>query len=49
MGPHILVVGGDDVAAGTVADNARGAEKPERDIPVDVFVERILAEIRDHA
>ena len=46
--PHILVVGGDDVANGTVADNVRGGDKPERDIPVDAFVERILAEDRDH-
>jgi len=46
--PHLLVVGGDDVAAGTVADNLRGADKPERDIPVDAFVERITAEIRGH-
>jgi len=46
--PHILVVGGDDVAAGTVADNARGGDKPERDIPVDAFLERIGAEIREH-
>jgi threonyl-tRNA synthetase len=47
--PHILVVGGDDVAADTVADNVRGGDKPERDIPVADFVERITAEIRDHA
>ena len=33
--PHILVVGGDDVDHGTVADNVRGGDKPERDIPVD--------------
>ena len=47
--PHILVVGDDDVAAGTVADNARGGDKPERDIPVDDFLIRITAEIREHA
>jgi threonyl-tRNA synthetase len=47
--PHILVVGGDDVANDTVADNARGSDKPERDIPVGDFVERLAAEIRDHA
>jgi len=46
--PHILVVGGDDVANSTVADNVRGGDKPERDIPVDAFVERITAEIREH-
>ena len=46
--PHILVVGGDDVANGTVADNVRGGDKPERDLPVAEVVERITAEIRDH-
>ena len=46
--PHILVVGGDDVANGTVADNVRGADKPERDLPVAEVVDRITAEIRDH-
>ncbi len=47
--PHILVVGGDDVANGTVADNVRGGDKPERDLPVDQVVERIITEIRDHS
>ena len=46
--PHILVVGGDDVANGTVADNIRGGDKPERDLPVADVVERIVTEIRDH-
>ena len=39
--PHVLVVGGDDMANGTVGDNARGAEAPERDLPVDEFVGRL--------
>ena len=47
--PHILVVGGDDVANDTVADNVRGSDKPERDIPVVDLVERITTEIREHA
>jgi threonyl-tRNA synthetase len=47
--PHILVVGGDDVANDTVADNVRGGDKPERDIPVADLVDRLTAEIRDHA
>jgi threonyl-tRNA synthetase len=47
--PHILVVGGDDVDNDTVADNVRGGDKPERDIPVADLVERLTAEIRDHA
>ncbi len=46
--PHILVVGSDDVAAETVADNVRGGDKPERDIALGTFVDRITAEIRDH-
>ena len=39
--PHVLVVGGDDMDNGTVGDNARGAEAPERDLPVDEFVGRL--------
>jgi threonyl-tRNA synthetase len=42
--PHVLVVGDDDVAAGTVADNPRGGEV-ERGIAVDTFVERLAAEV----
>ncbi len=45
--PHVLVVGDDDVAAGTVADNARGAERPERDIPFDDFAARLRAEVAE--
>ena len=41
--PHVLVVGGDDAANGTVGDNARGAEAPERDLPLDEFLERLSA------
>jgi threonyl-tRNA synthetase len=47
--PHILVVGDDDVSHGTVADNVRGGDKPERDISLDAFVERITAEIAARA
>ena len=43
--PHVLVVGGDDVAAGTVADNVRESKQPERGIPVDDFVERLRGEV----
>jgi threonyl-tRNA synthetase len=39
--PHVLVVGDDDMANGTVGENARGAEAPERDLPVDEFVGRL--------
>jgi threonyl-tRNA synthetase len=39
--PWVLVVGPDDVAAGTVGVNERGAERPERGVSVDAFVERL--------
>jgi threonyl-tRNA synthetase len=43
--PYVLVVGDDDVAAGTCGVNARGAERPERDVRVDDFIERLRAEV----
>ena len=43
--PYILVVGDDDIAAGTVGVNARGGERPERDVAVDAFVTRLRAEV----
>ena len=43
--PYVLVVGADDVAAGTVGVNARGSERPERDVPVEEFVSRLAAEV----
>jgi threonyl-tRNA synthetase len=43
--PYVLVVGDDDVAAGTVGVNARGSERPERDVPVDDFVDRLRGEV----
>ncbi len=42
--PYILVVGDDDVAAGTVGVNPRGGEV-ERDVPVDTFIERLAADV----
>jgi threonyl-tRNA synthetase len=42
--PHVVVVGADDVAALTVADNTRGADRPEKAIPLDDFVARLVAE-----
>ena len=47
--PYVLVVGDDDVAAGTVGVNARGADRPERGVPVDDFVARLRAEVDTHA
>ena len=39
--PYVLVVGDDDVEAGTVGVNARGGDQPERDVHVDAFVDRL--------
>jgi len=39
--PHVLVVGDDDAANETVGDNARGADRPERDLGVDAFLTRL--------
>ncbi len=41
--PYVLVVGDDDVAAGTVGVNARGADV-ERGVDLDAFVERLQTE-----
>jgi len=41
--PYVLVVGDDDVAAGTVGVNPRGGQV-ERGVPVDDFVARLKAE-----
>ncbi len=43
--PYVLVVGDDDAAAGTVGVNARGAKKPERDVPLEEFAARLAAEV----
>jgi threonyl-tRNA synthetase len=44
--PYILVVGDDDVAAGTVGVNARGSDKPERGVDLGTFVERFADEVQ---
>jgi threonyl-tRNA synthetase len=44
--PFVLVVGDDDVAAGTVGVNARGADV-ERGVAVDDFVARVVTEVGD--
>jgi threonyl-tRNA synthetase len=41
--PYVLVVGDDDVAATTLGVNPRGGEV-ERDVPLEAFVETIVAE-----
>jgi len=43
--PYILVVGDSDVEAGTVGVNPRGSDQPERDVPVDIFADRLAAEV----
>jgi threonyl-tRNA synthetase len=47
--PYVLVVGDDDVAAGTVGVNARGKDRPDRGIPVSDFAAALRSEIEDHA
>ena len=47
--PHVLVVGDDDVANATVGENARGADSPERDLPLDAFLERMADEVGSRA
>ncbi len=41
--PYVLVVGDDDVAATTLGVNPRGGQV-ERDVPLETFVEQIVAE-----
>jgi threonyl-tRNA synthetase len=43
--PYVLVVGDDDVAHGTVGVNARGSERPVRDVSVDAFAAQLRAEV----
>ena len=43
--PYVLVVGDDDTANGTVGVNARGAKKPERDVPLEAFAARLAREV----
>jgi len=47
--PYVLVVGDDDVAAGTVGVNARGGDRPERGVAVEDFVARLKAEVETRA
>jgi len=43
--PYILVVGDDDMAAGSVGVNARGGPRPDRGVPLDALVAAVAAEI----
>ncbi|HET9689627.1 MAG TPA: threonine--tRNA ligase [Acidimicrobiales bacterium] len=46
--PYLLVVGDDDVDAGTVGVNARGVERVEKGVTVDDFAGRLAAEVVAH-
>ena len=43
--PYVLVVGPEDVDAGTVGVNARGSDRPERGVALDAFRERLGADV----
>ena len=45
--PYILVVGDDDVAAGSVGVNARGQDRAQRGVPLTEFIAAITAEIAE--
>ena len=47
--PYVLVVGDDDVAAGTVGVNARGGDRPVRGVALEEFAERLAAEIAERS
>jgi len=43
--PYVLVVGDDDLANDTVGVNARGVADVDRDVPVDMFLERLGTDV----
>ncbi|MGH8984027.1 MAG: threonine--tRNA ligase [Acidimicrobiia bacterium] len=45
--PYVLVVGDEDVEAGTVGVNRRGGDRPERGVRVDDFLDRLAAEVAE--
>jgi threonyl-tRNA synthetase len=47
--PYVLVVGDDDVAHGTVGVNSRGSDRPQRDVAVEDFIERLRGEVETRA
>ena len=46
--PYILVVGDDDVHAGTVGVNRRGSDRPDRGVELTSFTEDLELEIAEH-
>jgi threonyl-tRNA synthetase len=47
--PYVLVVGDDDVRAGTVGVNSRVKDRPDRGVPLAGFIAAVRAEIDTHA
>jgi len=45
--PFVLVVGDDDVAAGSVGVNQRGSEQPERGVPVETLIDRMASMVEE--
>jgi len=45
--PFVLVVGDDDVAAGSVGVNQRGSEQPERGVPVETLIDRMTTMVEE--
>jgi threonyl-tRNA synthetase len=45
--PYILVVGDDDLSAGTVGVNRRGGQQPERGVEITSFTETLESEIAE--
>jgi threonyl-tRNA synthetase len=45
--PYVLVVGDDDVAAGTVGVNERGSEQPERGVALTELIDRLTAMVTE--
>ena len=46
--PYILVVGDDDLVARSVGINARGSNDPERGVPLETFIDRLVTEVASH-
>ena len=46
--PYVVVVGDDDVTAGTVGVNRRGSSRPERDVALDRFIDEVREETATH-
>lgn len=45
--PYVLVVGNDDIDAGTVGVNARGSSHPERSVPLSAFIARLARDVNE--